>query len=179
MCIMVNVTEWSPNEENTAISLALLIPDPLTNYIDALGLPHRRAPMATRNDVQHWYRVLTVRHPLITIALSFVARVRAFIRPSVYSILYPLVTRVGIPIVSVLADLMTYSLFLLPHCSIVRPNSMKPSDGSNQLRCCADSFPTVWLRLRRYVMDPYFFRTPDIICISKWHRITLALRVAP
>lgn len=102
MCIMVNVTEESPFGENTAFfaCFSYPCPDPLTNRIDALGLSHRRAPVAIGDDIQHWNRMLTVRHLPLSSILSLIAL-------SQYGGVYPnigvfvsLVTRIGIPIVS-------------------------------------------------------------------------------
>ena len=69
MRIMVNITEEPPIEENTAIfaCFSYPCPDPLTKHIDALGIPHGRAPVVIGNDIQHRYRMLTVRHPPIII----------------------------------------------------------------------------------------------------------------
>lgn len=87
-------------------------PDPLTDRIDGLGLSHRRAPMAIGDDIQHWYRMLTVRHPPFIIrSLALSPRRRT---PGVYpaiGVFVPLVTRIGISIVSAPHDLMTYTFF--------------------------------------------------------------------
>ena len=66
VCIMVNLMEGCPIEENTAFfaCFSYPCPDPSTERVDTLGLSHRRAPMATGNNIQHWYRVLTVRHSI-------------------------------------------------------------------------------------------------------------------
>ena len=90
LCVLWLTLRRASDWGNTAIFACFLYPYPdlLTGRIDALGLSHRRAPVAIGNDIQHRYRMLTVRHPHYhrSLASSPVAVVReAFIRPSVYS----------------------------------------------------------------------------------------------